>query len=160
MSSLLQSRASIRISIKSALSSLLPVLRTLLMTRTNPASTAQGCGQPMDQGALSCGSVPKRGSYHPATSALTTAPSRRALGLWVSDIWADGNDLPPFHLRFMAKSRAPFGSFCQSRLCSSAPLTPNPRRARFRAPSALSRSRAPLRSGDGQRLSPLHPRHL
>jgi hypothetical protein len=38
------------------------------------------------------------------------------------------------HIRFTAKSRAPVGSSCQSRLCSSARrITPKSRRARFRA---------------------------
>ena len=38
------------------------------------------------------------------------------------------------HIRFTAKSSAPLGSSCQSRLCSSARrINPKPRRARFRA---------------------------
>jgi hypothetical protein len=46
------------------------------------------------------------------------------------------------HIRFTAKSRAPVGSSCQSRLCSSA------RRIPKTAPCSLPRPSAPLRSGD------------
>ena len=44
---------------------------------------------------------------------------------------------PPFHIRFMAKSRAPFGSFCQSRLCSSARRLPQTRAVLASAPLPL-----------------------
>ncbi len=49
----------------------------------------------------------------------------------------------PFCIRFMAKSRAPFGSFCQSRLCSSARRIPQ-----LRAVLASAPVPAPLHSGD------------
>lgn len=48
-----------------------------------------------------------------------------------------------FHIRFMANFRAPFGSFCQSRLCSSAR-----RKKQRRAVLASAPVPAPLRSGD------------
>ncbi len=47
------------------------------------------------------------------------------------------------HIRFTAKSGAPVGSFCQSRLCSSARRIPQKRAVLASAPLW-----APLRSGD------------
>ena len=49
----------------------------------------------------------------------------------------------PLHIRFMVKSGALVGSFCQSRLCSSARRTPQMRAVLASAPVP-----APLRSGD------------
>jgi hypothetical protein len=54
---------------------------------------------------------------------------------------------PPFHIRFMAKSRAPFGSFCQSRLCSSARRLPQTR-------AVLASAPLPLEPAPGLRCAP------
>src|SRR5208282_3470894 len=82
---------------------------------------------------------------------LTLVSPRRAFALTLPDLPSQPNSInklansrcglrlifAPFHIRFMAKSRAPFGSFCQYRLCSSARRLPQPRAVLASAPLPL-----------------------
>ena len=105
-------------------------------------------------------------SVVPTPSISPLVSSKRAFALTLPDHWSEGEPavevsakpsfitklnkqtrlfsrhslrliFPPFHIRFMAKSRAPFGSFCQSRLCSSARRLPQTRVVLASAPLPL-----------------------